>query len=308
MAGWRLYLTDRLIRRLEILEDKPSTLCVWMQPERVVFLDLQNGNHLGERAFEDDAVRAPRPSPEWRAFVDSLTGPADQRLPLVRASGAEIHTTGDGKQRLYRISTSELSFELDGIETRLDLGADVEIAALRLDPASGVLVILDWAGKLHLFKGQVRVGIVETSLDLHPEMRPELALVGGGSAIFASDGRQILKLDAAGARLGQLDVHYTLGALALSPDGRFLATSDLDTGVLRVYSGGDLKATHQRFATDLIAEARRVQLVPGSMSPSAAVGALALSSKGTLAFSVAGLVCVTNLARMKRVPRAKTSS
>jgi hypothetical protein len=305
MAAWRLYLTDRLIRRLEILEGKPSTLCVWMQPERVVFLDLQNGNHLGERAFEDDAVRAPRASAEWRDFVSSLTGPAGQHLPLVRASGAEIHSTADGKQRLYRIGASDLSFEVDDAETRLELGADVDIAALRLDPASGALVILDWAGKLHLFKGQVRVGIVETGLDLHPEMRPELALAGG--AIFASDGQQILKFDAAGVRVGQLDVHYTLGALALSPDGRFLATSDLETGVLRVYSGADLKATHQRFATDLMAEARRVQLVPGSMSPSAAVGALALSSKGTLAFSVSGLVCVTSLSRMKRVPRAKPS-
>jgi hypothetical protein len=78
--------------------------------------------------------------------------------------------------------------------------------------------------------------------------------------------------------------------------------------VVRIYSGVDMTATHQRFAIDLLADAKRVPHAPGGGIPGAALSALALNNKGVLALALSGTVCVTNLARLKAVPHRQAEA
>jgi hypothetical protein len=145
-------------------------------------------------------------------------------------------------------------------------------------------------------------------LSLQDDLQPEVAVSHGGTAIFVTDGQQIVLFDAGGRTRKRLELHYTLGALACSPDGKLVAASDLESGVVRIYHGSDLLATHQRFAVDLLADARRAQRGSGTAGLGAALGALALNNKGVLAFALSGMVCVTNLARLKLLPRQQVET
>ncbi|PJF24759.1 MAG: hypothetical protein CUN53_16220, partial [Phototrophicales bacterium] len=72
-----------------------------------------------------------------------------------------------------------------------------------------------------------------------------------------------------------------------------------DAGVLRVYSGRNWVPTYQRFAVDVLAEAKRAQLMGTGTTSGAALGPIAVGAKGALAFAIAGTVCVTTIARLK---------
>ena len=93
-----------------------------------------------------------------------------------------------------------------------------------------------------------------------------------------------------------------MGPIACSPDGKNLALADADIGVIRVYDE-NLQPTHQRFAADMLADARRVQLMGGNGGSSSMLSALALNNRGVLAFAVAGIVCVSSMSRMAVLPR-----
>ena len=113
----------------------------------------------------------------------------------------------------------------------------------------------------------------------------------------------IVLMDSGGRVRKRLDVHYRLGAINCSPDGRRFVASDLDDNVVRIYDG-DLLPTHQRYAVDLLAEAKKSQLLASSATGQRALGPLAINNKGVLAFALSGTVCVTSLARMKAHPKA----
>ena len=83
-------------------------------------------------------------------------------------------------------------------------------------------------------------------------------------------------------------------------------TTDLEANVIRAYSSADLSVTHQRFAVDLLADARRAQVLPVTITAGAAVGPLSVNTRGVVAFATSsGLVCATSLTRMKAVPKSK---
>ena len=116
--AWRLHLSDRTIKRLDILSGKPTVLAAWTLASRVTFLDLQNGSQQGDRTIED--VKAnDRRSPAWQEFVKSLTAPNGVSLPVVRTRQATIHMTADGQMRAYQTNPSDLFLEVDGKESKL---------------------------------------------------------------------------------------------------------------------------------------------------------------------------------------------
>jgi hypothetical protein len=166
-----------------------------------------------------------------------------------------------------------------------------------------LLAALDWTGRLHIFQQHIRVGVFETGLTLQDHLQPEVEVSQGGTCIYASDGQQIVLFEPSGRERKRLSLHYTVGELACSPDGKLLVTSDVESGVVRIYNGLELTATHQRFAIDLLADAKRVHHTASGGTAGAALGALALNNKGVLAFALSGMVCVTNLARFKSHPR-----
>jgi WD40 repeat protein len=300
--AWRLHLSDRPIRRLDILSGKPLILAAWTQNSRVSYLDLQSGSPRGDRTIED-VSSSDRRGEAWQAFVQTLTAPNDVFLPYVRTKQVAISISADGRMRLYQSSPTDLFLEIDGKESKLAIDGDTSFIAMCMDRSLGLLAALDLDAKLHIYQQHIRVDTFETGLTVDEQFRPTLTMSQDGTALFLTDGRSIVVMDSAGRVRKRLDLHYTLGAMNCSPDGKRFVTSDLDANVIRIYDGS-LTPTHQRFAVDLLVEAKRAQLLPSPGMSSAALGPLAINNKGVLAFALSGLLCVTNLAKMKAYPKA----
>jgi hypothetical protein len=297
--AWRLHLSDRSIRRLDILSGKPAILAAWTQANRVSYLDLQNGTQQGDVTV-DEVKADSRFDPRWADFIKCLLAPNGVYLPSVRALGVSVYMTADGQMRLYQTSPSELFLEVEGKEARLEV--DGAFAAVVLDRSLGMLAALDTSAKLHLYQQHVRLGVFETGLRVDEEFSPTIVIAQAGTGLFLSDGQVVLAMDTSGRVRKRLNLHYRLGAINCSPDGHRFVASDMDSNVVRIYDG-DLLPTHQRYAVDLLAEAKKAQLLASASMSSAALGPLAINNKGVLAFALSGTVCVTSLARMKAHPK-----
>jgi len=299
--AWRLHLSDRTIKRLDILSGTPGLLAAWTQANRVTFLDLQNGTQREDRTIE--ALQSEdRAVPAWAQFVGALTATNGVYLPYMRTPRTSIWQSGDGKTRLYQTAPAELFLEIDGKEAKLEVDAEKGFSAVALDRATGLVAALDASAKLHIYRQHVRVGIFDAGLQPDEEFRPVLVVAPDGNALGVTDGRALALVNPDGEIRKRLELHYRLGALNCSPDGKRFVASDLDSNVVRVYDE-ELNQTHQRYAVDLLAEAKKSQLLASSAMATAALGPLAISSKGVLAFALSGMICVTSLARMKAQPK-----
>lgn len=299
---WRLHLSNQAIHRLDILSGSAPLLAAWLQRGRVHFFDLESGGQVGERVIAAPDVTN-RQDGRWRDFVAGLTAPNRTYLPLVRAARTDIYVSGDGRMRLYHAGLADLKVEVNGQESLLETGGAQDFLALDMDRFLGLAGAVDDQGRLHLFQQQTSTGVLEIDLRLNEELRPTIAITHGGGTLFISDGQQIVQLDSSGQVRSRLATHYPVNRLACSPNGRWLATGDTETNVLRIYNGTDLAATHQRHADDLLAQAEELQLFADLPPPSAALNALAINNKGDLAFALAGVICVTAVEKMNAVPR-----
>lgn len=303
--AWRLHFSDRTIKRLDILSGASSVLAAWTQVNRVAFLDLQNGTQREDRTIE--ALQSEdRAVPAWAQFVAALTATNGVYLPYMRTPRTSIWQCADGKIRLYQTAPSELFLEIAGKEARLEADAGTGFSTVALDRVTGLVAALDASAKLHIYRQHVRVGIFDTGLQPDEEFRPVLVVSPDGNALSVTDGKSLVLVNPDGEIRKRLELHYRLGALNCSPDGKRFVASDLDANVVRVYDE-DLNQTHQRYAVDLLAEAKKSQLIASSAMATAALGPLAISSKGVLAFALSGMICVTSLARMKAQPKASNS-
>ena len=300
--AWRLHLSDRPIRRIDMLPGKPSILAAWIGNDHISYLDLQTGASRGERTI-DKIDTQDRKAPAWRPFLDALTASNGIFLPSVRIGTTTILTTQDGATRLMRMGGRELIYATGDTETALTIDESVKSwVSVDMDRALGVIVALDDVGKLHLFQNHLKIAVIDTKFMIEPEQRPDLAVVNSGGSIFATDGKQIALFDGKGVLKKRNDLYFTVGAMRASGDGKLLALTDMDANLIRIYDGETLTPTHQRFGVDLMADAKLAQLIPGSTSPNGAISALAINTRGVVAFSMGGAVCVTNLARFKTLP------
>jgi WD40 repeat protein len=306
--AWRLQLSDRPVRRLDILPSKPSILAAWTQPDRVIYLDLQSGSRVDDRVFDALLLdgTAARTGESWRGYLKAIKAPNGDSLPLARTPKFHVYSTASGDMHLYR--GTELIFDSEGKETPLEVDKDAQFVALTMDRVGGTVAGLDRKARLHLFQKGARLGVFDLDLHLQDDVQPDITIADGGSILFVSDGQRIAICENMGKSIRCVNLHYVVGAVACSPDGKLLLVSDLDAGVLRVYSGKELKLTHQRFAADLLADAKRTQLMTtsGGSVAGVALGPLVMGMKGQFAFAIAGMVCATNVARMK-VPRTQVS-
>ena len=300
MAAWRIPFPDDMVRRLDILPGKPSVLAVWSRGSSVCYHNLTTGERLGEHSYSSVPTDQ-RDSEAWRSFVERLKAPNDVVLPLAYAGGAALHLSLDGRQRLLQAGGA-LVFDADGSETPLVPAVGTHVAAVSLDRMLGLVAAVDAEGKLHLFRQQVGLGVFDLGLSPSEDMRPSLAVGDGGAAIFVTDGQRVVIADSTGQIRRQLSLHYRASSLVCSPDGQLLVIGDSETGVIRVYDGMSLEPQYQRFASDLLAEARSATLTPGTHAPTA-LGTLAVSNRGTLAFTLSSSVCVSNVGRMRPIPR-----
>lgn len=298
-SAWRIHLTNQAIQSLDILPGKVTLLAAWTQRDRATYFNLDNGIEMGEH--QHHAV--PRKSEKWPEFIASLIAPNGTPLPLIRTAQFTMYTSDDGRLRLYRLAGDDLLLEMEGQEVKIELTTKSEIAALGLDRFMGVIAALDGKGKLHLYQQHIRVGAFDLKFALNDETHFSLAIASGGAAIFVSDGKELLLTDTAGQVKKRQSVHYFVGRIACSPNGKLLATSDPETGVIRIYNGGDLTPTHQRHAMDLLQDAPQLQLIADLPPFNAASGTLAIDDEGHLAFSISGVICVTMLKHLDALPR-----
>jgi hypothetical protein len=297
--AWRIHLTNQAIQQLDILPGKVSLLAAWTQRDRASYFDLENGVEMGEHQHKAVA----RQSEKWPEFVASLVAPNGTPLPVIRTAQFTLFTSDDGRLRLYRFAGNELLLEMEGQEVKIELATKSDLVTLGLDRFMGVIAALDRKGKLHLYQQHIRVGTFDLKLTPNDEPLFSLAIASGGAAIFVSDGSELVLTDTAGQVKKRQKVHYFVGRIACSPNGKLLATSDPETGVIRVYSGTDLIPTHQRYAMDLLQDAPQLQLIADLPPFNAAPGTLVIDDKGRLAFSISGVICVTELKHLDALPR-----
>ncbi len=296
---WRVHLTNQAIQRLDILPGKPTLLAAWTQRDRATYFELESGIEVGEHQHK--AVS--RQSDKWAEFVASLIAPNGAHLPVIRTAAATIYTTEDGRARLFHSGAADLTLEVDGVDAALEVKSANDFPALAFDRLLGVIAALDEKGRLHLYQQHIRVGMFDLKIKTSDEYLPGLAISEGGAAIFVSSGREIVLTDASGKPKKQLSTHYFVARMACSRDGKVLATSDNESGVIRLYDGRDLTPTHQRHAVDLLHAAQQIQLIADFPPANAAPGALAVSNDGQLAFTISGVVCMAGLKQMDALPR-----
>lgn len=300
--GWRLHLTNQAIQSLDILDGDISVLCAWSRRDRVSFYDLTTGAVLGEKTLTPPEVET-RQDDAWQAFVGEFVAPNDAYFPLVRTEKVDIYTTDDGRMHLYYDRNANLFLESDGKEVQLELKNVDTIRAMALDRFLGLSVALDAQGLLHIFQQHIRVGTFDLKLNLGNNTRLAVAISRGGGAIYVCDGQAITLTDTSGQVRKRMDAHYFIGDMACSPDGKYLITNDIDTGVLRVYRGSDLSLLYQRFAIDLLADATQVQLIADLPPWQVALSALTISNTGVIAFAMSGVICVSGIQSMDNLPR-----
>jgi hypothetical protein len=295
---WRVHLSNRPLQRIDL--PGPAVVAAWPGPQQVYFFDRSTGVQFGERTLRPpDRNNQER----WQEFVGGLVVPTGAYLPYVRAGNTSIYISADGRMRLYHDGGADLALDIDGNTVSLDAGDAGEFVALDMDRFLGLVGALDERGRLHIFQQHIRVGTFDLGLKPQPDLRPAVAIAYGGGSIFVTDGECLLLLDAGGEIQGRLRPHYFIGRMACSPNGRLLVTGDIDTNVIRGYSGGDLTATHQRHAIDLMADATQLQLLADMPPTSAALAGLAAANDGTLAFALGGVLCIATIANMNALPR-----
>ncbi len=294
--AWRVHLTDRVVYRIDVLTGKRSVVVAWPAPHVAHFFSLGSGAAMGERTFL--APTLDRESEDWRTFLEEMEDPLGTPLPQVRLPRLTIHATATGVYRLYD-GGDGLTFEDETGETPL---ADAGFVAVTMDRQQGMVAALDEGGLLHLYRRTQRIGRFDIGLAPEDVLLPELAIADNGGILFASDGAQVVAMNRNGGVVKRLYMPYPVGRMACSPDGRLFATTDTDTGVLRIYT--ELQFTHQKFAIDLLADATQVQLLAEMPVPTLATSALALTNHGVIAFAMDGVLCVTTLGALDSLPRA----
>lgn len=300
--AWRLHLTNQAIQRLDILTGPPTLLAAWTRRDRVAFYEIDTGTLIGECSLSFPQTRDRR-SDEWQGFVAGLAAPNRSYLPVIALPDITIHLSDDGRMRLYDTGETDLYMDAEGREVKLHVSDAAPFVVVTLDRFLGVSAALDEKGKLHIYQQNIRVGNFDLGLTFSPDLPPGLAISRGGGSIFATNGERIILTNTSGKIRKELNTHYYVGRVVCSPNGRLLVTSDLETGVLRLYNGIDLTPIRQRFAIELVAEAFQVQLLADMPPVQAALSALALADDGLLAFAMSGVICLTDISAMDELPR-----
>ena len=296
---WRVHLSNRALYRLDILNAPRSPLlAAWSQTDRIAYFDLETGAAMGERGLEiaDSDVRR---SDTWQAVLPQLIAPNRAYPPVVFSESWTIYTMQDGRRRFYE---GNVLYIVNGQnDTKLKLET---VVAVGLERTTGLLAALDHTGKLHLYDaGQATPRTFDVALPGPPNARSGVAVMIGGEAIVIASGHFLIKMDRQGNVMKRMELPYSIGQFASSPDGHLIACADIETNVLRIYDGDRFQPMFQRHAVDLMAGATQLQLIADLPPSRVAINSLAVDDAGNLAFALAGVICVTAAAQMRTLPR-----
>lgn len=297
--AWRIHLSDNVVYRLELVSGSPDILCVWQADGKAAFFERTSGASMGTMTVE--LPLEDRDTEAWDNIIATLNAPNGQPLPVVRTRKFTMHTTND---RAYRLYDDGHGLSLAMNNKTVSLGSvDVLFTSVAMDRVSGVIAAMDEQGMLYLYQRQIALGAFDIGLNPNPGILPDLVIADRGAAIFASDGSSVVRVNGMGTLQKTLILPYTVGKIACSRDGRYLAATDPETGVIRIYDGQSFTFTHQKFALDLYASARQIQLLADTPTPHIAVSALHISSSGDLFFALDGIIVSTHIDAMLQMPR-----
>ena len=286
---------------MHIVASAPAQLVVRTQSDRIAFFHVETGASLGHRVQASAPLHEEYLSDEWLGYFSTLRDfEGTTYLPLMRTNTLQIYNSADGRTRLIRSADNRIQILRRGTLKVLDIPSPP--LAIAMQSSSGQIAILDAKSRLQLIRQGERVFFLDIGLPLDSISANLVAFADAADVIFASNGREIVRVGSGGKVEGRTDVHYGLAQMACAPEGDLLATSDNHSGLIRVYSGSDLRLSHQRHAQDLIAEARQLQLLSEMPPTSVATSALALGKDGALCFAMSGVICKTNIGQMSKIP------
>lgn len=299
---WRVHLANSAVRLLEALPASRPQLAAWAAPLRLKVFDMADGATLDERTVPPfPALSAP---PElWERYQeDALRLPNGLLLTHLQLAQRVLYLTRDGAQRLHWDGSGALTFIDDQEALALEAPNVKRWGAVDFDRDLGYTAAIAEDGTLYVFERDVFKGCYDVGLQPADDRRCYVS-IRRGQHLYASDGQVLVAVGADGTVRKRQLLPYRVAHLAVSDDGQRLALVDYEDGIVRLYRGADLQLTHQRFAIDLILEAVPRQLVEELPPPMTAVGSLALTDGGWVAFSMGGMVCSAHQDALTALPR-----
>jgi hypothetical protein len=304
MGGWWLKLADQPIRAVQLLAGDPVQVAAWLSSERVHFYAAHTGAF-----YESRRVTVPVPvdvrEGRWQRFVDFMRAPNGARLPVYDVDHTQIHTSYDGRLRLYALQDAGLMLDVDRRLIALALAGEANVISLGLDREFGSIAALTDDGRLHIYQQQVYVGAFGIENEWADELPFGVFLPDSAGVVVLVGETQIQIWDMAGRALHRLAAPAPIGAAACSPDGERIVTGDRDQAVIRVYNG-QLVPLRQGSAPDVLDRAVPVQLLAALPPNSARLDALAVMDDDLLVFALDGTLCQTSLREFDRLPQPRT--
>ncbi len=304
VVAWRLHLSTQPVLAVEHLMAETPFIAAWDSRHKAHFYDLYSAMPSGERHFEREVLSSDPEDNAWREFVADLQAPNDIYLPTVYLAGLTLYQSRDGRLRLYHFQDGSLILEVEGRHIALQREQDGRFLVAGLDRALGLVAAVDDKGVLHIFQQHIRVGAYELGLALGMEARLNLTMPDGLGRLLVSDGEHVLLVDSAGRALHSLTAHYAVGPIAISPNGQHILLGDIDDNLIRVYDA-ELRPAYQKYAIDLVAAARQVQLMASLPGRKAGLSAVDISDRGSIGFALGGVICVTDLKALDVLPQPR---
>ncbi len=302
--GWRLHLSSQPISSVQFVSGNTPQIAVWDSRHNVHFYDRRDAMPLGELQFSAYQPPADLHDDFWREITARFKAPDGTLLPVVFMSGLTVFQSSDGRMRLYQFQSGGLVLEVEGRHIALDREQDGRFLIAGLDRALGLSGALNDEGKLYIFQQHVRVGMFDLGFSVSVDARLTLLAPEGTGTLLVSDGERVVLTDSAGSVTHEINTHFTVGPVAVSPDGKLVLLADIDDNLIRVYQG-DLRPTHQKHAIDLVADAKQVQLLAALPGRKAALAALDVANDGTIVFALGGVVCVTSMEALDALPQPR---
>ena len=296
--SWRVHINDRAIHRLQIIgKDKERILLVWYQ-DAINYYHVENGALFYTR----QVVSSPEPlhGENWETYLDSLRAPNQLPLPYVRTHNTLLYFTMDGKQTVVDDGLGLQVLVHKTLHPFSQIHA--EMLTMTVDYKSGIIAVLGESGRLYLFRENIPLGEYALPIPLKKGILPDLFMSENAQHIFICDGNYLVVYNRDGVLQLKHSFSYTVGKIACSPNGQMLITSDSQNGVLRVYVGGQFRFSYQKFAIDLYAKAKQIQLLAGFPTSFTAVSGLTIQDDGMFAFSMGGIVVRTHTDYMEEIP------
>jgi len=303
-VSWRLHFSTQPVAAVQLIGSEKPLVAVWDNRHTVHYYAQTDATPSGEQRFDRQPAPEELTGDFWREFAASLQTPNGQYLPTVFMSGLSIYQSRDGRLRLYHFYDGDLVLEVEGRYITLEQDGDDRFLAVGLDRTLGLCAAFSERSGLHVYQQHVRVTRVALDLTLGMEAHLSLVVPDGLGWLLISDGRRVLRIDSAGRVVHQIEAHFTVGALAVSPSGQYIALGDVDDNLIRIYDN-TLHPTHQKHAIDLIAGARQVQLIASLPGRKAGISAVDVSDRGVIGFALGGVVCLVDLKALDVLPQPR---